>query len=87
MYLRESMQTGKVQVFVDSKPHGHLDASHLGIDVPEVPVASEGAVVPKTIYMSIDLSLLRVIKGIETYIPILPGDAMFGPSTPIVETA
>lgn len=72
--------TGNKCVVLASRPERGATQEHFRIDDIPVPVPSDGEVLLRTSYLSVDPYLLRVIKGIQAYAPVLPGDAMIGRS-------
>jgi NADPH-dependent curcumin reductase CurA len=52
-----------------------------------MPDPADGQVLLRTLYLSVDPYLQRVIKGIKTYAPVNPGDAMVGRSISQVVTS
>lgn len=66
------------QVVLTSRPIKSATLDHFRIEDIAVPEPVDGEVLLRTIYLSVDPYLLRVIKGIQTYAPINPGDALFG---------
>ena len=72
------MQQQNNRVVLDSRPEGTAAIGHFRIETGRVPVPGPGEVLVRTVYLSIDPYMLRVIKGIDTYLPIAPGDTMYG---------
>lgn len=66
------------QVVLDSRPVTDATTDHFRIQHIPVPAPSDGEVLLQTLFLSVDPYLLRVIKGIQTYAPVNPGDAMVG---------
>lgn len=66
------------QVVLASRPTKSARLDHFRIESIAVPEPADGEVLLRTIYLSVDPYLLRVIKGVQTYAPIDPGDAIFG---------
>jgi NADPH-dependent curcumin reductase CurA len=64
------------QVVLDARPQKSATTEHFRIREVAVPVPSDGQVLLRTVYLSVDPYLLRVIKGIPTYAPVHPGDAL-----------
>jgi len=64
------------QVVLESRPHKSAATDHFRIQEIPVPVPSDGQVLLRTVYLSVDPYLLRVIKGIQTYAPVNPGEAL-----------
>jgi NADPH-dependent curcumin reductase len=66
------------QIVLDSRPAADPTTEHFRIvDLP-VSEPSDGEVLLRTTFLSVDPYLLRVIKGVQTYAPVNPGDAMVG---------
>ena len=66
------------QVVLDARPEAMATTGHFRIEQVPVPVPVDGEVLLQTVFLSVDPYLLRVIKGIPTYAPVNPGDAMVG---------
>jgi len=73
----EMSRTNK-QVVLASRPQKSATTDHFRIEDIAVPEPADGQVLLRTIYLSVDPYLLRVIKGIQTYAPVNPGDALTG---------
>ena len=76
--LHTHLQLQNNRVILDSRPEGTAAIWHFRIETGSVPVPGQGEVLVRTVYLSIDPYMLRVIKGIDTYLPIAPGDTMYG---------
>jgi NADPH-dependent curcumin reductase CurA len=70
--------TENKQVVLASRPTTSATLENFRVERIAVPEPAEGEVLLRAIYLSLDPYLLRVIKGIPTYAPINPGDALFG---------
>lgn len=68
------------RVALASRPEKSAEPGHFRIEEIAVPQPAAGEVLLRTSYLSVDPYLLRVIKGIQTYEPVNPGDTMFGRS-------
>lgn len=68
------------QVALASRPEKNATTEHFRIEEIAMPQPAEGEILLRTRYLSVDPYLLRVIKGIQTYAPVNPGDVMFGRS-------
>ncbi|MBC7380867.1 MAG: NADP-dependent oxidoreductase [Burkholderiaceae bacterium] len=66
------------QVVLASRPVTNATLDNFRIEDIAVPEPADGQVLLRTLYLSVDPYLLRVIKGVQTYAPINPGDALFG---------
>lgn len=75
------------QVVLVSRPLTGATAENFRIEATAMPEPAAGQVLLRTLYLSVDPYLLRVIKGIQTYAPVNPGDAMFGRSISEVVTS
>lgn len=66
------------RVVLDARPQTHATTEHFRIVTVAMPEPADGEVLLRTLFLSVDPYLLRVIKGIQTYAPVNPGDAMVG---------
>src|SRR4051812_39272474 len=67
------------QVTIAARPEHALETRHFGIAHAPVPEPGDGEVLVRTLYLSMDPYLMRVIKGVPGYAPAIgPGDVMFG---------
>jgi hypothetical protein len=74
------MSSQITQVILDTRPQGSLKADNYRLGTAPMPSApQEGQVLVKTLYLSVDPYLMRVIKGVPGYKPeIGPGSVMYG---------
>ncbi|RZL07122.1 MAG: NADP-dependent oxidoreductase [Rubrivivax sp.] len=66
------------QVVLASRPTVGAALEHFRIEDIPMPSPGEGEVLLRTLYLSVDPYMLRVIKGITTYDPVNPGEALVG---------
>lgn len=67
------------QVLLASRPEGGVAVEHFRLEQAPMPEPGDGEVLVRTLYLSIDPYLLRVIKDVPGYDPAIgPGDVMYG---------
>jgi NADPH-dependent curcumin reductase CurA len=67
------------QVVLATRPQGSVKREDFRVQDGPMPKAGDGEVLVKTLYLSVDPYLLRVIKAVPGYNPAVgPGDVMYG---------